>query len=147
MSMSASIKCYNDYRYNEYCTGRMPRRPAGLSLGTDLLDEPAQIPELAIAHMPHEPGMQVVHDIVERHQQLEAGGGDSGAHHAAITVVAAALNEPAPLQSIQKPSHVGIPLDQPLDDLAAGRTLRPGPAQDSEHVVLREREVHGLHDP
>lgn len=82
-----------------------------------------------------------INQVVELCQELQAGIGNSRAHHTPVLRVSGAGDQPSPIQPIQQPRDVRVVLDQLVGDFAARGPLGAGTAQDSKDVELRQRQI------
>src|SRR5262245_61163369 len=89
------------------------------------------------------PAMGFPDRFIESCQDVESIRGYPGQYHPAILVFPGARNQAALLQAIKQASDVRIACNHATRDLSAGETVWC-PPQDSEHVVLRWREVLSL---
>lgn len=94
--------------------------------------------------------MSVEYGTFQLRQQLQASLCNPRQDHPAILGVAAPRNQAALLEAIQKPRNIRVSGDHATGDLATSQALRR-PAQDSQHVVLRRRDLgcfqHRLQPP
>jgi hypothetical protein len=74
-------------------------------------------------------------------QQLKAWLGDRRGDHPAVARIANALHQATFGQPIQQTREVRIARQHALRDRPTGERVRPCATQDSQHVVLRKRQV------
>jgi hypothetical protein len=81
------------------------------------------------------PSVTLLYWFIETAQQFEAVRRDARHHHPPVPAFAAAGDQTAPFQAVEKAGDVGIAGDHSAGDVAAGQSVGRT-AQDAEHVVL-----------
>ena len=84
------------------------------------------------------------HRRIERVQDVESFGGDARPDLSSIRRAALSLDESRLLEPIHEPSDVGHLGNHAVADVVATQAGRPRAAKNSQHVVLRRRDVERL---
>lgn len=103
-----------------------------------------QLPQLSLVEMAELHTVNLVNSMLHLLEQVQSVPRDPSNHIPPVLTASLPHNQLRVLEAIEKPRHVWNLADQSLSDFTSAQTLRLGPAQDPENVVLRRGDAMRL---
>lgn len=83
---------------------------------------------------------------VQAAQQREPGPGDRGRHRPAVAPITRPRDQATLVEPVEQAGEIRVARQHPLGDRPVRERLRPGAAEDPQHVILRKGQILGTQD-